>query len=89
MWAYMKHRGGDITFQTASPPNLFLTWMSNRAGWDHAVSLAAHYGAGSLELFPPKQAGEPCISPTRKWVTGYTCFSKKILNGWKESIAAP
>lgn len=86
MWAYMKTRGGEITFQTTSPPNLFLTWMSNRAGWNAAVTLAAGYGAGSLELFPPKVAGEPCTTKARMWVTGYTCFSKKILNGWKETI---
>lgn len=86
MWSYMKARGGSITFQTASPPNLLLAWMTNRAGWNAAVSLAASYGAGSLELFPPKQPGPACTTATRKWVAGYTCFSKKVLAKWKGAI---
>lgn len=86
MWSYMKGRGGNITFQTASPPNLLLAWLTNRNGWNQAVALAARYGAGSLELFPPKVAREPCITSTRKWVAGYTCFSKGALAGWKNTI---
>jgi hypothetical protein len=86
MWSYMKKRGGAVTFQTASPPNLLLAWMTNRAGWNHAVSLAASYGAGSLEIFPPKKAGERCTTPARKWVTGYTCFSEKTLSNWKSEL---
>lgn len=87
MWGYMKARGGNITFQTASPPNLLLAWISNRTGWSQAVMLAVSYGAGSLELFPPKQAEEPCIASDRKWIAGYTCFSKAVLGGWKNAIA--
>jgi hypothetical protein len=86
MWNYMKSRGGNLAFQTASPPNLLLAWMTNRAGWDAAVSLAASYGAGSLELFPPKQPGPACATATRKWVAGYTCFSKRLLAKWKGAI---
>lgn len=86
MWSYMKQRGGAITFQTASPPNLLLAWLTNRAGWNRAVALAASYGAGSLEIFPPKKAKEPCTTPARKWVTGYTCFSKRLLNNWKSEL---
>lgn len=85
MWSYMKHKGGSITFQTASPPNLLAAWGRNRAGWNAAVSLGASFGASSLELFPPK--GVPCRDkPARQWISGYSCFGKRVLAGWKNEL---
>ncbi len=87
MWQYMHDRGGTIAFETASPPNLMIAWGSNQAGWDAAVSMAAGYGASSVELFPPERSGVPCTEPpTRLWVQGYTCFSDAIMAGWKNQL---
>jgi len=83
MWRYMKRRGGSITFQTASPPNLLLAWQTNFAGWNSAVWLGSGFGASSLELFAPERSGTPCHdAPMRLWVNGYTCFSKKVMASW-------
>ena len=87
MWSYMKSRGGSITFQTASPPNLLLAWNGNRSGWNAAVLLAARYGASSVELFPPERSRTPCHdAPVRVWVNGYTCFSKRVMARWSSRI---
>jgi len=85
MWKYMRRRGGEITFQSASPPNLLLAWGTNLAGWNAAVRLAHRFGASSIELFPPERFG-PCTTPTRAWFSGYTCFPKKTLLRWKREI---
>jgi hypothetical protein len=80
MWSYMKSRGGEITFQSASPPNLQKAWGTNRAGWDAAIQLARGFGASSIELFPPK--GNPtCITPGG-WIAGYTCFPRSVIDTW-------
>jgi len=86
MWAFMRSEGGDITFQTASPPNLLTAWGTNGAGWNAAVQLAQSFGASSLELFPPKNTAPCTMPPQRLWISGYTCFREKTLVGWKDAI---
>jgi hypothetical protein len=86
MWNYMRAQGGAITFQTASPPNLLAAWGTNPAGWNAAVQLAHAFGASSLELFPPKNTGPCTTPPQRLWISGYTCFRRATLLGWKKTI---
>jgi hypothetical protein len=86
MWNYMQSLGGEVTFQTAAPPNLLTAWGSNSTGWNSAISLAHQFGASSVELFAPKGI-TPCTDPpTRLWVDGYTCFSIATLKRWKGII---
>jgi len=86
MWQYMQRRGGGVTFQTASPPNLLAAWGTNLAGWDAAVRLASSFGAASLELFPPERSQATCLTP-QGWTRGYTCFSKAVLARWKHALS--
>ena len=86
MWNYMESLGGEITFQTSSPPNLLAAWGSNEGGWSAAVGLAHQFGASSVELFAPK-GNTPCTDPPgRLWVDGYTCFSSATMVRWKSII---
>jgi hypothetical protein len=86
MWNYMGSLGGEITFQTASPPNLLAAWGTNLDGWNAAIGLAHEFGASSVELFPQKSTG-PCTDPpSRLWVDGYTCFSTGTMLRWKSVI---
>jgi hypothetical protein len=80
MWSYMKSRGGEITFQSASPPNLLAAWATNRAGWNAAVQLASGFGASSIELFPPK--GNRTCMTADGWIVGYTCFPRSAADKW-------
>lgn len=86
MWNYMQSLDGEITFQTASPPNLLAAWGTNDGGWDAAFGLAHQFGASSVELFVPKGI-TPCTDPpSRLWVDGYTCFSTATMLRWKTII---
>lgn len=85
MWRYMRNQGGPISFQSASPPKLFAAWGGSARGWNAAVRLAKRFGASSLEVFPP-DGDEPCVTPARQWIAGYTCFSATTLARWKAQI---
>ncbi|HTA40214.1 MAG TPA: hypothetical protein VK760_14115 [Candidatus Acidoferrales bacterium] len=86
MWNYMESLGGEITFQTASPPNLLAAWGTNAGGWNAAIDLAHQFGASSVELFPQKSTGSCTDPPSRLWVDGYTCFSAGTMLRWKSII---
>jgi hypothetical protein len=88
MWKYMRAKGGAITFQTASPPNLLAAWGTNVAGWNSAVHLGAQFGASSIELFPPERFAPCTTPPNRLWFNGYTCFKNAAMQSWKNELEA-
>jgi hypothetical protein len=87
MWKYMRSRGPNIFYQTASSANLRIAGGGNNvAGWNQAVHFAHRFGATSLELWPSEDAASPCVTKNG-WINGYACFGTRKVLYWKGVIA--